>query len=202
MSAKLNYAIGAQRFELVRNRLGEILIEEFDNQLLLTGDYDLDVDVTVEGSNPYIDKVELPNINVSVLKGTYGNKNQGSSDGTYTFAIDAYAMAYTTSSAKGDVIATKKVQRLIGIIRTILEDPQYKTLGYTPGFVMRTLCSQFDVMEIKRDDANNTIGARLLFTAHLNESATLKTVSLIDGYDTTVKLGSTDVGYFYQGENY
>lgn len=200
--AQINYIIPPQKYELARNRIGEILIDEFDNQLLLTGNYDLDIKVDVEGQNPYYDKVELPAINVSLLNGGFGNKNQGSVDGNYIYAIDAFTSAKTTNTMKGDKLSTFKLHKLLGIARAILEDPKYKTLGYVPGFVMRTGFTNIDIMEIKKDDALNTIGGRLLFAVSLNEITALGVPRLIDGYETRVKISNTDQGYFYQGENY
>jgi hypothetical protein len=200
--AKINKVISAQNFELVRDRIATILYDEIDNQFQLSYDAFLDrVEVLVETKTP-IDKVAIPTVNVSVLKGDYDNKNQGSVDGSYQYAIDVYTNAKKTAQQPGDFIANMRLQKLLGLCRYILEDPFYNRLGYQPGFVMRTMVSDFNIAAGGGDDTNNTAMGRIIFSVMLNENNSLKTPELIDSYQTQVKIENTNKGYFWEGYGY
>jgi hypothetical protein len=83
-----------------------------------------------------------------------------------------------------------------------LEDPKYKHLGFEPGFIKRTFVSESIVYESKKDDAKSTVGARILFEVEVIESNELIVPTLADGYDTIVKLGTTEKGYFWSTTQY
>lgn len=198
---KISQIILPQNYEFVRDRIAEILTDELDHQLALTGDYDLDVLVDVERSTPF-DESELPAVNVSLDLGSWGNKHQGSVAGTYIFNIDCITSSKSTQDKAGDVAASVKTQRIAGLCRAILEDPLYKTLGFTAGFVIRTFCNDMKFGTAGSPDAKNTIVSRITFNVQVSETSKLTIPNLIEGYDTTVKIDNTSKGYFYQGENY
>jgi len=188
--------IPEQPVELVRNRVAEILLDELDNQVSLFMNYDLDVDVDVESQNPYVDKVDMPLVSVSVLKGNLGNKHQGQQDGKYQLAVEVFTNAKSTAAQKADQRATFHLHKIMGAVRYILEDPKYKWLGYVQNtFIIRTFLSDFIIYESKKDDANCTIGGRWVLNFEVVESNTLITPQLADGYLTKAKLYLTAQGY-------
>ena len=75
--SKITEILLPEGFEYVRDRIAEILADEFDHQYYLTGDvlFDLKDKVYVERSVAF-DREELSAINVSVGSGTYGSKHQ------------------------------------------------------------------------------------------------------------------------------
>lgn len=194
--------IPPQGFEIVRDRIGEILFDEISSQVAKSYNTDIDAQVYVERSNQ-IDKTELPLINISLSTGSYDNKNQGNVNGTYTFDIDAYTHAKTTEDESGDVLAAFKLQKILGVCRAILENPVYKTLGYTPGFIIRTGCSDINIAipGAGKLDTLNTLMGRLSFTVVLIESTELIVPALITGYDTSIKMVLTNQGYKYVGNS-
>jgi hypothetical protein len=202
MPAKINKIIGQQNIELVRDAIAAILEVEVDNQYLLTYDKNLQAEVQLESNNPFIDKVDLSVIAVSLLKGQFANKHQGSSDGTWQIGIEVFCKAKSTQTRNGDVISTLKMHRLLGICRYILEDPQYKTLIFQPGFILGTLISDELIYDMKVHDAVHVAGGRLIFTIRVNESNSLIVPKYLDGYDTIVKLATTQLGYRYSIDQY
>lgn len=196
--SKINYIIPAQGFELVRERIAAILIDEISNQVVLSYDTSIDAEVLIESINPQ-DKEFLPAINVSLATGTWLNQNQGSKDGTYIYNIDCYTNAPSTEDSAGDYLANAQLQKILGICRAILENPIYKTLGFTPPFIHRVFCSDINFANAGKNDALNSVMGRITFTVTVTENTLNPTPSLIEGYDTTVKIDTTDKGYYYSG---
>lgn len=199
--SRITQVIGTQYYELIRDRTLAILIDEFEKQFILTGDYELEIEAFIERGTP-IDKTELSTVIVSMASGTFGNKNQGNVDGSYMFHIDFYTNSKTTSESDGGYLAKKKLHKLMGVGRAILEDPLYKTLGYTPPFIMKSIVSELNIAAPNKEDAVNTGMGRLGFSVTANESSKLTVPSLIDGYETQIKIDNTGKGYFYEGETY
>lgn len=199
--SKINHIILPQNYEFVRDRIAEIITDELHNQLLLTGEYDIDAEVYVERTTPF-DESELPAVNICLDSGSWGNKHQGSVVGTYIFNIDCVTSAKATKSGPGDTASTIKSQRIAGLCRSILEDPIYKTLGFTPPFISKTFCSDIKFGSAGSPDAKNIVVSRISFHTVVNETSDLIIPNLIEGYQTVVKIDNTSKGYFYQGENY
>ncbi len=199
--SKINQIINTQQFEFVRDRIFEILLDEIENQFILTGDYNLSISGFIERNSP-IDKTELPAIVVSFAKADYNNKNQGNVDGTYLFHIDCYTNAKNSNGIDGDYLAQKNVHQLLGLCRAILEDPIYKTLGFTPPFVIKSAIIDLNIASGNKEDAMNTSMGRLGFSIMVNESSKLISPTIIESYLTSVKIDNTGKGYFYKGETY
>lgn len=199
--SKINTVIPKQKFEYIRDRVFEIIMSEFEGQYLQSYDPDLDLSVFIERSTP-LDKTELPGIVVSLAAGNFGNKNQGSVDGTYQINIDHYTSAKSAAGVSGDTYAAKKLHKILGISRAILEDPIYKTLGFTPPFIMKSFISELNIAAQNKEDAENTSMGRLVFNVVANETSKLLIPDLIEGYNTSIKIDNSGKGYFYKGENY
>jgi hypothetical protein len=199
--SKIKQVILKRTYEYIRDRIFAILMDEFDGQFVLTYDTDLEVNFFIERGTP-IDKTELPAIVVSIAKGSFDNKNQGNIDGSYSFNIDCFTNAKTNITEGGDYIAAKHLQKIMGICISILEDPIYKTLGFTPPFIMSSSFSEMNFASPNKEDASNTSMGRLTFNIRANEAFKLIEPSLIEGYETTVQIGNSGKGYFYIGENY
>ena len=193
--SRIDYAIPSQAYELIRDRIGEILTDEVANQIDLSYDVDLNAVVLIEDRDP-IDKVQLNAIVVSLATGQYSNKNQGSSvDGGYLYFIDIYTNAKERFNKSGSYRAATIAHKLSRYVRCILEHQEYKTLGYQPGFVMRTGFVEFNIRDVSPStDSLSTYMIRMVFKVDANEITNAKVPNLIDGYDTRV-----DVIYQYEG---
>ena len=202
--SKITNIIPAQNYELVRNRIAEILIDEISMQLILSGNYELDLTVDIENQSPN-DKTELPLINVSLINGNYGNKSyNGSITSTYQYTVDCYTNSKTINTTKGIQISTFKCHKLLGVCRYILENPIYKTLGYNAGFIQRVFISDLQIAASKNgnDDAFNTVMGRLTFNVVVTETVDLLKPTIASGYNTRIKIGNTNNGYQIITNNY
>ena len=127
--------IQPRAYELIRDKIAEILLEEFANQFALTSDADLNLHkVYLERFVP-LDFTELPCLNIGLERGDYSNQHQGQYDGDYRFYIECNVKASESDSARGDTKSKVKVQKIMGVAMAILENPVYKTLGFVPGTI-------------------------------------------------------------------
>ncbi len=201
MSSVINSIIPPQSFEIVRDRIGRIIYEEMANQFALTSNQDFNVQNWIERFLPF-DKTELPSINVMLAEGQYSGQTQIQSDGTYRYYIDVYVHAKTDANDAGDSKATFKLHRLLGLCRAIIEDPRYKTLGFTtpPGFIMNRHYESLNIREPiqKEHDALSSVMGRLTLSVKVPElpGGFVPTVQ-VRTTKTTVKLSSTEKGYLW-----
>lgn len=197
----IGYQISQQNYELIRDRIAQVLVSEFEYQAAIYYNPICDeVDGVYVERTTAIDKSETIAVNVSFDAGTYANKHAGSSDGTYMFFIDVFANAKSVPHAMGDVLAAYKVQQVMGIIRAILENPIYKRLSFPAGFIMRTMIMQIETLVIKAEDRQDAVGTRvgrISFEVRANESVPFKSANILDEFITRVKLSTTDKGMKY-----
>jgi len=199
---KITTAIGEAGFELVRNRIGEILVTE------LTEQHSLNPITGVTNATVYIerfrsfDNVEVPAVNVTIATDEFGQRTAVSGDGTVTYHIDCYTSAPTTSAVAGDTSAMVRLQRILGICRTILMDSRYITLDFAAPFIMsRAVTSMQLAKPVDATDGLSMVMGRLVMTVRMPEQVSQATLEEIGGYDTQVKMGLTDKGYVFSGDN-
>jgi hypothetical protein len=171
-----------------------------NNQFLLSGDYDLDIDgVYMERLVPF-DHTELVALNVGIERGDYESYHQGQADAAYRYFIECNASgaADVSEDLRGDTAAKVKVQKFLGLVRAILEDPQYKTLGFPAGqLIKHRHIESFVFAESTRQDAENVTMGRMILVVKAVETNALIEADLIVGWDTEVKLYDTSKGYFW-----
>lgn len=191
--------IPIQSFEIVRNQLGAILIDEINNQAVLNGNNpDINAAVWLERVVPF-DKTEMPAVNVMLSRGTYDEHSIKQDDGTYIYNIDVYTSGKSTATDDGDKLAMLKLQRLIGIIRAIIQDPKYYTLGFNPPFVIKRRIESIQIAEPTiLDDALQSVMGRLSLSVKVPETTFIPGAPLVAGNETKVKLYLTEKGYQYQ----
>lgn len=200
MSSKINLSIGRQSYELVRDRIGEILIEELTNQVATYNNQYARADVTVEG-NKVSDYTEMSTVFVSLASDEFSNEHTGCSTGDVVYFIDCICRAKNTDTAEGSYLSSFKAQALAGIVRYILKDPAYNTLGYTPPFISRVTVESIKVGDASKNDLESTTGARVTVRVTVNENNAMPTPTLINSYTTSVTLGSTNTGYTYNTQS-
>jgi len=199
--SKIVNIIQQRAFELIRDRIGEVLIDELANQVAMSYNEDIDASVFVERSVP-IAAVEMPAINVAVSRGGFDNATIVNKDGTYTFNVDCWTRGKTTDVDCGDSLSMFKLQRLMGVVDAILSDAQYNTLGFAKPYISSTFVEELAIAEPKRnEDAESVMMGRLTFVVRVCEGVEKLEAKLIDGFDTSVKIGITDQGYIYSGNN-
>jgi hypothetical protein len=193
-------AIPTQAFELIRNRIAEILVDELPEQATLSGDTQINATVYVERFVPF-DHTELPALNVSLGRDVYSEQTQRSTDGEHTYNIDVHCSAKSTPSVRGDSLAVFRLQKLLGVCRGVLEDSRYKTLGFAPPFIESRKVTAIDYAQPTEGDSTSSVMGRITFVVRAPDRNGVVTPELIAGYDTQVKLGLTEKGYIFSGDN-
>lgn len=190
--------IPIQAHERIRDRVGEILLQEFNNQVLQFYNTDCDgVTFYAERTIP-IDKSETDIICLSVWKGDYSNRDVDYVDGTYRIVIDAITNSAKRGGIPGDRLAAFRVQKLVGIVRYILESSQYKTLGFDRPFILHTELTNFQMQKYETEgDGVSTCSGQAIFTVRCGETTAAIDAPLVAGHTTSVKLGITDFGLQY-----
>lgn len=204
MSKLGNYAIPPEGFEYVRDRIADILADEIGGQYSYTSDPELQfVSVSLEGDVPS-DKQEVIKtvISISLGKTEYGSAHQGCHSAKYTFFLDVHTGAKSTASQAGDAKAAIRAQRFAGLVRAILENPAYNTLGFVKPFISRVSMREFDIAAQVQADSRYSSMIRLYFEVELPEISLAVAPDLIEGYQTVVQVGTTGLGYIYIGESY
>ena len=134
--SKIVGVIPLQNYELIRNKIAEIIAIELENQFVISYDPDFDCNVWLERTTPF-DQTEMTPavINVSFIDGNYQNEDVKDADGVYSYAVDVYSRGYTNDENIGDTRAALIVQKVIGKIRAILMATVYKTVDTGLGIV-------------------------------------------------------------------
>lgn len=190
--AKINGQIPEQNFELIREKLKEILIEELASQT-----YTTDVTVYSERFIPF-DKTELPAVNISFDNVPYDSHNQKSRHGENQYFIDIHVSKIHTATGQGDVEAAKKVQRISGIIAYILSSPEYRFLDFETGIIQSRWIESMAIGRLQDQDALHTIVSRI--TLKVRASEIVGNLTGVDGgiYSSQFKIENTDKGHLIQ----
>lgn len=201
--SKITTEITAQGFELIRDRIGFVLADEIAAQVALpvTDPSEVDAQVFVERVHP-IDKGEVPLINVLYSRTNYISNTAIDGDGRNTYNIDVYARAKSKVGKKADKRAMLRLERLLGMIRAILESPHYVTLDFPRPFIMNTTVTDIQIADPKdNQDSANLMMGRLVFVVDAAETVEQIQAVAAAGYDTQVKIEETDKGFLYVIDN-
>lgn len=199
--SKLTEEILSQGHELIRDRIGIILADEIANQVTLSGNAEINAKVFSERYYP-VSKEEVPIINILLDRVNYVNNTSIQSEGNYTFSIDAYTSAKSTVTEKGDSKSNIRMQKILGIVRSILESPFYLTLDFPKGFIGGTKVPSIEILDpVKNQDTATIVMGRLTFEVRADESVEQQKAVTAEGYDTQVKIEDTDKGFVYIIDN-
>lgn len=187
--------ISPQNYEVIRNKIKTILLEELTQQAVLDNTFTAPSDVYIERFYAF-DKQELPAVNICFYSGDYDNKNQTFVYGEYIFYIDCYTNSNTVGTERGDKLAQIKLLKLIGKIRAILEAPVYKTLSITPGAIKRTAVKHIRIVYKEQDPtALNDICGRVYFSVTSDETVPLITPEELELWSSKATIEETGLGY-------
>ena len=192
---KITIAIPPAAFELIRERICEILADEFAGQAIITPAAQVPT-VWCERIVPF-DKTGIPALNVMLSNGSFAGHTNRETNGTYTYFIDCYTSAPTTTTGDGFTSALKKLHYLLNQVRAILESPMYRTLGFAPPFIANRHATSFNIGQPDTKDGASIVMGRLTYEVTAPETMELVQRPLLAGYDTTVTLFNTSLGYKY-----
>ncbi len=198
--------IPTQGFERIRDRIMTILLTEFNNQVVSFYNTDCEGVKFFAERLVTMDKTEADYINISLLKGDYSNKDVDYVDGTYQYVLEIVTNAKNEKQGneiiRGDKLANFRLQRLMGIVRYILEASMYAKLNFESPFIMHTELSKFQIYkpEPGQDGVNNAF-AQAVFTVRAAEVTDALEAPYVAGSMTNVQLELTENGYMY-GEVY
>lgn len=197
--SKINFAIPPRGFEIVRDRIFDILVDEIANQATLQADTSIAANIFVERVLP-IDKTELPLINVSLSTGNFSNKSAPAGTATYTYNIDIYCNAKTNDDNFGDKRATFAMSKLAGICHYIFTDPQYRTLLFAAPLITRVSVNDLNIKDpaTNGQDGLSTIMGRITLEIILTEDNELLASIQLASAVTSVKINETEKGLKYE----
>lgn len=189
--------VGPQAFEIIRDRLAMLLAVELEEQVMLTANYDLECMVWMERSVPFGIE-ELPAVNVSLADGSYGVRPVDQSDGVYHYNVDVYFRAPSMQGINGDSLSMVRMQRLLGVCRSIIQDAKYKWLGFNPGFIAYRNIISMAIADWNTQDTASAARGRLVVEVKAPERSALINPPMLDSKQTILTLNETDKGYFYE----
>ena len=193
----ISEAIAERAFEKIRVRIGEVLASELISQSSLKADPELNVKVWWERFVPFA-QTEVPAVNIYLAEADFNNETVRNKTGEYSFNIDMYYKADATQAERADKLAMLKLQKLAGVVDGILSNGAYITLGFVPPFISSASVTGFKIGQpTDTKDANSVVMARMSYVVKVRESNKPIIAELIEGYDTTVRLYETELGYFF-----
>ncbi len=184
LTAVINTAIRPSNYEIIRDRIAEILGLEFTLQ---KASFNLPVELCPAKIDTErflnVDENDFPVVIVRMVKGLYldedGRQTKdsgGTRIGTYRFYVDVYTGSPSNANYFGDEIATKNLQRMMGIIMAILEDTRYSTLGFDPktSGIADTHVDQFFVKNaLENENVMDFVCGRVVFIVTVPEQVSL-----------------------------
>ena len=203
MIEKLKYIIEEQNFELIRSRIGEILTCELKNQANLTGSQFLKgVKVWIERVTPF-DQSELPAVNVYFNDTLYNSSTVVNQQGQNTYHIDVLTKSKNSGSQTNDSDKQSYTlaARLLGIIRSILQAPEYVRLNFELGTVTHREVSEIRMGKSGNQETQSTGGGRLVLKVNANEFTNEIKALEAYKYTTVVTLDETEKGFYYELKN-
>ena len=209
----LHNIIPSQRFELVRDAIGRVLVAEFAAQKTLVEAYNhihehdtIPVLLTVVNPTVWLervcpfDKEELPVINIVYSDTNFVDETTAfTSNGESKFFIEIYANASSSSIGEGDKKAAILLAKIGGMIRAILMDNKNRNLDFTDYKIQSRFIKSFTRTQPRvTNDAENTIAG--IVEAHYfgEETTETETGVLETKLHTSVKISDTEKGYKYE----
>lgn len=197
--AKISSIIPQQNAQKVRDRIGLILADELSNQATLDPtNTALDGIAVGIGRSAGINPEIIPYVNVLVDRMSYDNENQGQSDNTVTFAIDVYQKAKYDNAKGGDENCETQIMNIMGMIRFILNNPQYKRLDFDAGFIQRRQVKEIQLADPAAKNSVVTQKARMLYEVKIVETVELLSAVTVEEWQTQAYINMTTKGWLWK----
>lgn len=198
---RITQPIQPQAFEIIRDRIFEIIADELYQQAQISYDDELDANVFLERAVP-INQSECPAVNIYLTEGNYTSESKNTASGEYVYAVDIYTKAASEAGERGDRISSERMGRIMGAIRAIIMDHNYITLQFARPFIENVRVEGFSIANPSQTrDAANMILGRLMIKVRATQSVQNYPPRTLDGYDTQVQIEESAQGYLYSGNN-
>lgn len=125
--SKITVEITAQSFELIRDKIAAIITSELAGQFAITANALFQSVVYTERFIAF-DKTELPAVKVYFDKAEGIERSPEQSRADYYYNIEVHTAAKFTATDRGDKLASLACEKLLGVIRYILVNPNYLRL--------------------------------------------------------------------------
>lgn len=207
----IDSAIPQQNLELIRDRIGGILLCEIQNQ-----HDNFDLPDTLTPSNVWIERFvdvddeEFPFMAVRLHDGTYLDKDGmptkdsgGQSVGTYGYCVDIVTGRASTDTVGGDEQATYDLHRMIGMVRAIIDDTRYLSLGFdnkADGINIRNVHVKNFLINIPQNTINTTdfIWGKIYVEVVCTEEVALPQPVDMQFAGVTVGLKNSTRGFYWE----
>lgn len=133
MASILNEIISKQGFEIVGERIAQILTEEISNQMDLQN-FEEEVEFYLERIEPF-DKNEDVMISIAFRDANYDGYTTRDVQGEYIYFIDCFCSGMGVGNKPPSIVSKEKMFRYLGMIRYILSSSKFLTLGFPPGLI-------------------------------------------------------------------
>lgn len=199
MPAIITEKINPQGFEIVNNRIAEILLLEIMNQKDLQN-FEEDLEIFSEVLNPY-DKCEDVLISVSLKQMDYGDFTTQSAQGSTLYYIDLFVNGYGIGDVPAKDVVKNKLYRYLGLIRYILSSGKYQTLNFPAGLIggkyVHKVIIDDDYSNHERHsnfDTANVRFARVVYGVRISENQKLWDSIPLQGNTTNITYENSAVG--------
>lgn len=204
--ALINEIIPRQGFEIVQDKIAEILLVELTNQKALQS-LTSNFGVFIERQEPH-DKSDDVMISVMLNGTNYDNQTPKGAEGLTTYIIDIVGGGIASMGKSPSVDARDKVFKYAGMIRYILSSAKYQNLDLPQGTIrgryVEMIKSDTDFSNFGNHsnyDAGFIRFVRILFSVRIGESQDLWDSAPLFGSDTQISLNNTNLGYQLQFNN-
>ncbi len=197
--AILDEQIPVQGFEIVANRIGEILTQEIANQQTLQN-FDETVEVFLERMEPFTKEQDVM-ITVAYRQSDPEGNTQVDYQGNEMYFIDLFVTGNGKDGILPSIVAKNKLFRYLGLIRYILSSAKLPTLGLPPGLIGGRYIKRITLDTDYSNFGNHSNYdwayirfARIIFTVRVQENTKAWEGIPLLGNDSQIHLENTDQG--------
>lgn len=211
LTPSLTEKIPRQMFELVRDRIAQIIALELAGQVALDP-----ADEQLQGITVFTDRfvplaeTELPAVDVLFSSSAYETSSVMRADGPSTYVINVFTKQDTQITeggdkvARGDTLSVNQNSRILGVIRAILQSSPYKSLAFAPSEVSiggRKVDRLMSVDPSAVDEnVSNVSKGMLQFTVKFCETAELDKTRILEELVTTGRIFESTRGISWKFE--
>jgi hypothetical protein len=188
-----NYKIPVQSFEIIRDRIALIIAAELKNQYDLYGGFN--PSIWIERFIPF-DFSELPAVNIVLDNLNLTNKNPGKCYYDVRYNIQVSTKGEDVEGISGDVTSSIDCQKITGMIRYILENPNNLRLQFlsNPSIVSGNEISEILISKPEEKDGNYVVVSQLGLKVKTEETNGEVSPVIGETYITTMKIEATNKG--------